>query len=38
MNKVEMFPSNIIANMFGFKPMKYLEAGEEAKEAPKVSF
>ena len=38
MNKVEMFPSNIIANMFGFKPMKYFEAGEEAKEAPKVSF
>ena len=37
-NKVEMFPSNIIANMFGFKPMKYFEAGEEAKEAPKVSF
>ena len=31
MNKVEMFPSNIIANMFGFKPMKYFEAGEEAK-------
>ena len=38
MNKVEMFPSNIIANMFGFKPMKYFEAGEEVKEAPKVSF
>lgn len=38
MNKVEMFPSNTIANMFGFKPMKYFEAGEEAKEAPKVSF
>ena len=38
MNKVEMFPSNIIAGMFGFKEMKYFEAGEEAKEAPKVSF
>ncbi len=38
MNKVEMFPSNIIASMFGFKEMKYFEAGEETKEAPKVSF
>jgi len=38
MNKVEMFPSNIIASMFNFKEMKYFEAGEEAKEAPKVSF
>jgi len=38
MNKVEMFPSNIIASMLGFKTMNYFEAGEEAKEAPKVSF
>jgi LemA protein len=38
MNKVEMFPSNIIASMFGFKEMKYFEAEEEAKTAPKVSF
>ena len=38
MNKVEMFPSNIIASMFGFKEMKYFEAGEEAKTVPKVSF
>lgn len=38
MNKVEMFPSNIIASMLGFKAMNYFEAGEEAKEAPKVSF
>lgn len=38
MNKVEMFPSNIIASMFGFKEMKYFEAGEEVKDAPKVSF
>jgi LemA protein len=38
MNKIEMFPSNIIANMFGFKEMKYFEVEEAAKEAPKVSF
>lgn len=38
MNKVQMFPSNIIANMFGFKEMKYFEAAEEEKSAPKVSF
>ncbi len=38
MNKIQMFPSNIIANMFGFKEIKYFEAGEEVKEAPKVAF
>ena len=38
MNKVQMFPSNIIANMFGFKEMKYFEVTESEKEAPKVSF
>lgn len=38
LNKIQMFPSNIIASMFGFKEMKYFEANEEAKEAPKVSF
>ena len=38
MNKYEMFPSNIIASMFHFKEVKYFEAGEEAKNAPKVSF
>ena len=38
MNKYEMFPSNIIASMFHFKEVKYFEAGEEAKTAPKVSF
>ncbi|HOO68057.1 MAG TPA: LemA family protein [Bacilli bacterium] len=37
-NKVQMFPSNIIAGMLGFKESKFFEAGEEAKEAPKVSF
>ena len=38
MNKIEMFPSNIIASMFNFKKADYFEAGEEAKTAPKVSF
>ena len=38
MNKVQMFPSNIIASMFGFKEMKYFEASEGEKETPKVSF
>lgn len=38
MDKIQMFPSNIVASMFGFKEMKYFEANEEAKEAPKVSF
>ena len=38
MNKVQMFPSNIIASMFGFKEMKYFEVAEGEKEAPKVSF
>jgi len=37
-NKVEMFPSNIIANMFNFKKEVFFEANEEAKEAPKVEF
>ena len=37
-NKREMFPSNIVASMFGFKEMKYFEIAEGDKEAPKVSF
>lgn len=38
MNKVEMFPSNIVASMFSFKEMKYFEIAEGEKAAPKVSF
>ena len=38
MNKVETFPSNVVASMFGFKEMKYFEISEGEKEAPKVSF
>lgn len=37
-NKCEMFPSNIIANIGGFKEMPFYEIDEASKEAPKVSF
>ena len=29
-----MFPSNIIAGMFGFKPEAFFEATEEEKKTP----
>ena len=37
-NKIEMFPTNIVAGMFGFKPEKFFEATEAEKENPKVQF
>ncbi len=37
-NKVEMFPSNIIAGMFSFQKGAFFEASEKDKEVPKVSF
>ncbi|MDD3048684.1 MAG: LemA family protein [Bacilli bacterium] len=37
-NKLEVFPSNIIAGMFNFGPKKFFEVDEASKEAPKVSF
>ena len=37
-NKLEMFPSNIVASMFNFKPEQFFEATEEEKEVPKVQF
>jgi len=37
-NKLEMFPSNIIAGMFNFKPEEFFEAPEADKEVPKVQF
>ena len=37
-NKLEMFPSNIIASMFGFKHEAFFEASEADKEVPKVQF
>lgn len=37
-NKVEMIPSNIVAKIANFKKAEFFEAGEAAKEAPKVQF
>ena len=37
-DKVEMFPSNIIASMFGYKTKKMFEANESERENVKVSF
>lgn len=37
-NKLEMFPSNIIAGMFGFKQEAFFEASEADKEVPQVKF
>ena len=37
-NKLEMFPSNIIASIFGFKPEAFFEATENEKEVPNVKF
>lgn len=38
-DKVQMFPTNILAGMFGFKEREYFELQDEsAREAPKVEF
>ena len=37
-NKLEMFPTNIVANMFGFKPEAFIVATEEDKEVPQGKF
>lgn len=37
-NKVEMVPSNIVANIANFKKASFFEAEEKDKEVPKVSF
>lgn len=37
-NKVQMIPSNIVANIAGFKAAKFFEIAEADKEVPKVSF
>ena len=31
-NKLEMFPSNIVAKMFGFKPKAFFEATEDERK------
>jgi len=38
-NKIQMFPSNIVAGMFTFKAEEFFEIEEkEAREVPKVDF
>lgn len=37
-NKIEMFPSNIVASMFGFHSEPFFEASESDREVPKVQF
>ena len=38
-NKIQMFPTNIVAGMFNFKAGEFFELKEEAaREAPKVKF
>lgn len=37
-NKIQMFPSNIIAALFTFKEETFYEVAEAEKEVPKVSF
>ena len=37
-NLVQMFPSNIVASIFGFKKFEYFKAEEKDKETPKVEF
>lgn len=37
-NKIEMFPSNIVANMFGFKKEAFFEATEEERKNVEVKF
>ena len=37
-NLVQMFPSNFVASMFGFKKFEYFKAEEKDKETPKVEF
>jgi len=37
-NKCQMFPSNIIANMFNFNEAEFFESEESARSVPKVEF
>jgi len=37
-NLVEMFPSNIVANMFKFKKFEFFKIDEKEKDVPKVKF
>ncbi len=37
-NKIQMFPGNLIAGIFGFKEEELFNTVDEAKEAPRVQF
>ncbi|MBN2538369.1 LemA family protein, partial [candidate division WOR-3 bacterium] len=37
-NKIQMFPSNIVAGMFNFKAEEFYSVPESEREAPKVQF
>ena len=37
-NKIEMFPSNIVAAIFGFKPVAFFEASAEERKNVEVKF
>lgn len=37
-NKIQTFPNNMIAGMFGFKEEELFNSVEDAKDAPRVSF
>lgn len=37
-NRIQVFPSNIIANMFGFKSEEFFDAGEEERKKVEVKF
>jgi LemA protein len=37
-NKCETFPSNLVANMFGFKPEEFFSVPPSVKEVPNVEF
>ena len=37
-NLVQMFPSNVVAGIFGFKKFDYFKIDEKEKDAPKISF
>lgn len=36
--KIQTFPSNIVAGMFGFKPREFFQAQEEERAVPQVKF
>ncbi|CAB3288529.1 Protein LemA [Methanocaldococcus lauensis] len=36
--KIDLFPSNIVANIFGFRKMDYLQFEEDIYERPKINF